>query len=76
MHSDIKVLTKSQHGLISGTLRGLADYYGLKLNRLQLVFIISAFFGVGFVFYFILWVSLPSYTQRETLIKAKQAKLN
>ncbi len=74
MQSDIKVLTKSKHGLVSGTLRGLADYYSLNLNGLQFVFLIAAFFGVGLVLYFVLWISIPSYSQREALLNDLQSR--
>lgn len=68
MESNIKVLTRSKHGLVSGTLRGLADYYSFNLNGLQFVFLIAAFFGIGFVLYFVLWVSIPSYSKRAGLL--------
>lgn len=74
MKSNTKVLTKSKHGLVSGTLRGLADYYSLNLNGLQFVFLIAAFFGVGFVLYFVLWISIPSFSQRETLLNDLQIR--
>jgi phage shock protein PspC (stress-responsive transcriptional regulator) len=72
--SNIKVLTKSKHGLVSGTLRGFADYYGLNLNRLQFVFLLAALFGVGFVLYFALWISIPNYSQKETLLNDLHSK--
>lgn len=68
MSSELKVLTKSKHGLISGTLRGLADYYSLNLNGLQLLFLIAGFCGVGIIIYFILWLSIPNYSQRAILL--------
>ena len=74
MQSNIKVLTKSKHGLVSGTLRGLADYYSLNLNGLQFFFLIAAFFGVGLVLYFVLWISIPNYSQREALLHGLQSK--
>lgn len=70
MQSEKRVLTRTKHGLITGTLRGLAEYYGLNLNGLQFVFLIAAFCGVGLVLYFVLWVSIPSYSQREKLIES------
>ncbi|WP_350226569.1 PspC domain-containing protein [Thalassotalea piscium] len=63
-----KVLTRSKHGLVSGTLRGLAQYYNLNLNGLQFVFLIMAFFGVGIILYFVLWISIPSYSKRDFLL--------
>ena len=68
MNSNKKVLTRSKHGLITGTLRGFADYYDLNLTKLQFVFVIFALFGIGFVIYFVLWISIPSYSQRELLL--------
>ena len=68
MNSKKKVLTRSKHGLITGTLRGFADYYDLNLTKLQFVFVIFALFGIGFVIYFVLWISIPSYSQRELLL--------
>ncbi len=63
-----KVLTRTKHGIISGTLAGFAEYYGLRKSRLRLVFFILAFTGVGVLFYFLLWISIPSYSQRETFL--------
>ena len=74
MQSNSKVLTKSKHGLVSGTLRGLADYYSLNLNGLQFVFLIAAFFGVGLILYFVLWISIPNYSQRDILLNELQSK--
>ena len=74
MDSNNKVLTRAEHGFISGTLRGLADYYGLNLNGLQFVFLIAGFFGIGLLIYALLWVSLPSYSQREILLRNLNAK--
>ena len=64
-----KVLTRSKHGLVSGTLSGLADHFGIRKGRLQLVFLFLAFVGIGFVFYFVLWASIPSYAQRDLLLE-------
>lgn len=70
----IDVLTRSKNGVISGTLTGFANYYGLKRGRLQLVFLILGLFGVGFIFYFMLWISIPPYSQRKILLAEKLRK--
>jgi phage shock protein PspC (stress-responsive transcriptional regulator) len=71
----MKVLTRSQHGMITGTLRGFADYYDIELNRLQLLFILATFFGgIGLVAYIALFFSIPSYSQREALLAAKRER--
>ncbi|GHF98036.1 PspC domain-containing protein [Thalassotalea marina] len=67
-----KVLTKSKHGLVTGTLRGMADYYNLNLAGLQFVFLIAAFFGVGIILYVVLCISIPSYKDRAALLKERQ----
>lgn len=69
-----RVLTRSKHGLVSGTLRGMANYYHLNFNGLQLVFLIAAFLGFGFVIYLVLWMSIPAYSKREELLQAAQAR--
>jgi phage shock protein PspC (stress-responsive transcriptional regulator) len=69
MTCDNKVLTRSNKGLITGTLTGLAEHFGLNKSKLQLVFVILAFMGVGFMVYFILWISIPSYNQRADLLE-------
>jgi len=62
------VLTRSKHGIISGTLSGLAKHFGISKSRLRFVFLLLAFIGIGFIFYFVLWISIPSYAQRELLL--------
>lgn len=74
MKSKTRVLTRSKHGLVTGTLRGFADYYGLSLTKLQLVFLIAACFGVGLVAYFALWLSIPGYSQRARLLQELEAE--
>ncbi|WP_157813541.1 PspC domain-containing protein [Pseudoalteromonas spongiae] len=74
MESNRKVLTRAKHGSVTGTLRGLADYYCLNLNGLQFVFLIAALFGVGFLIYFALWLSIPSYSQRAVFLQELESK--
>lgn len=64
------VLTRAKHGVVSGVLSGLSQYYNLKLWKLRLVFSILLFFGIGIVMYLVLWASISSYTKREDLLKA------
>ena len=65
MSKSSKVLTRTKHGIISGTLGGLAEHFGFRKTRLRLLFVILALFGIGFIMYFVLWVSIPSYSQRS-----------
>ncbi len=68
---EVKVLTRSKHGLISGTLSGIAEYLGISKGRLQFVFVILGLMGIGVLFYLVLWVSIPRYGLRETLLAKK-----
>ena len=52
----------------------MANYYHLNLNGLQLVFLIAAFLGFGFVIYLVLWMSIHAYSKREELLQAAQAR--
>lgn len=69
MVSKDRVLTRSNNGFISGTLKGLANYYGLRLGRLRLFFVILLFFGIGLFLYLALWACIPSYAQRDYLLE-------
>jgi len=71
MKTHVSVLTKSKEGVVSGTLTGIAAHFGLRTGRLQLVFLILAFMGIGFIFYFVLWLSIPNYSQRAELLARK-----
>lgn len=64
-----KVLTRTEHGVISGTLGGFADYYNLNLSGLRLVFLALALCGfLGVILYIVLRVSIPAYSEREHLL--------
>ncbi|WP_085297509.1 PspC domain-containing protein [Cognaticolwellia mytili] len=67
MQQSNKVLTKNKHGIVSGTLSGLAEHFGISKGRLRFVFFILGFMGIGFIFYFVLWISIPNYSQRAEL---------
>jgi len=68
MEKNKGVLTRAKHGVISGTLAGIAEHFGLRRGKLQFVFIILGVFGIGFLLYFILWLCIPSYSQRALLL--------
>lgn len=69
-----KVLTRAKHGVISGTLTGFAKHFGISRGRLQFVFCILGLFGIGIIFYLILWASIPSYAQRDYLLAEQERK--
>jgi len=68
MMQNDKVLSKKKHGVISGTLSGLAEHFGISKGRLRFVFLILGFMGIGIIFYFVLWLSIPNYSQRAELL--------
>lgn len=70
-----KILTRLNNGYVSGTLKGLADYYGLRLGRLRLFFVLMMFCGVGIFIYFVLWLCIPSYSQRSYLLEKRRQQL-
>lgn len=70
-----KVLTRAKHGFLTGTLAGFADYYNLSVSGLKLVFIILTLCGgMGIIFYLVLRLSIPAYTERPRLLAEKAAK--
>ncbi|WP_448569707.1 PspC domain-containing protein [Thalassotalea ganghwensis] len=68
MNTHRRVLTRSKDGIVTGTLSGIAEHFGIRKNRLQFVFLILAFMGIGFFIYFILWICIPSYEQRAAFL--------
>lgn len=73
MEPEIKVLTRSKNGTLTGTLSGFAAYYNLNLGGLQFVFVIAALMsGFGIVLYLVLWMSIPPYANRAMLLQRKK----
>lgn len=73
MKQNSKVLSKSKHGVVSGTLSGMADHFGISRGRLRFVFLVLGLMGIGFIFYFVLWISIPNYSQRAELIEKENS---
>lgn len=73
MNKNNKVLSKNKYGIVSGTLSGLAEHFGISRGRLRFVFIILGFMGIGFIFYFVLWISIPNYSQRAELLEKQNS---
>lgn len=70
-----RVLTRAKHGVVSGTLAGFAEYYNLNLAGLRFVFLVTLLFGgLGLIFYIVLRLSIPAYSERERLIAEKIAR--
>ncbi len=69
MKQNGEVLSKNKHGVVSGTLSGLADHFCISKGRLRFAFLILGFMGIGCIFYFVLWLSIPNYSQRAELLE-------
>jgi phage shock protein PspC (stress-responsive transcriptional regulator) len=74
MKQNGKALSKNKHGVVSGTLSGLAEHFGISKARLRFVFLILGLMGIGIIFYFVLWISIPNYSQRAELLE-KQSRV-
>ena len=48
-----------QGRMIAGVAAAVADGLGLSTGLVRLVFVLTAFFGVGEVVYLVLWLLLP-----------------
>lgn len=68
MNKQKKVLTRTKHGVLSGTLAGFAEHFEISKSKLRFVFLVLGLFGIGLVFYFVLWLCIPSYNQRALLL--------
>ncbi|MDK2867148.1 MAG: phage shock protein [Clostridiales bacterium] len=50
-------------GRVSGVCAGLADYFNIDVTIIRLIFVLTAFFGVGspILIYIVLAIVLPEY---------------
>src|SRR6476659_4306551 len=62
-----KKLYRDEHRkMIGGVCAGLADYFGIDVSIVRVIFLLSMILkGVGFVPYIVLWIVLP---KRSTLL--------
>lgn len=54
-----KMYRDPERKVIGGVAGGVAAFFGADLAIIRLLFVIFAFFGVGFLAYIILWIVLP-----------------
>ena len=55
-----KFYRNPENKVIGGVSTGLASYFGVDLSVIRLIFVVSAFFGVGILIYIILWIAAPT----------------
>jgi eukaryotic-like serine/threonine-protein kinase len=54
-----RLMRSPNHKRIAGVCAGLAEYFDIDPTLVQVLWLIAAFFGVGFFAYLILWIVLP-----------------
>lgn len=54
-----KLYRDEYHKVIGGVCSGLADYFQMDVTIVRILFVITAFAGVGFIPYIILWIVIP-----------------
>ncbi|NEW79558.1 MAG: DUF2339 domain-containing protein [Gelidibacter sp.] len=70
-----KLFSDLNHRILGGVCAGFAQYFGISRILTRIIWLLlSLFFGVGFIAYFILWIALPktettSYAQKTQAIK-------
>ena len=66
-----KKLTRDhKNKILGGVCSGMAEYYHINLLLVRLLWVVlSLFFCVGFVIYFLLWIVLPSNVTEQVLNK-------
>lgn len=61
MENVMKLQRDMQHKVIGGVCSGLANYFGLDVTLVRLIFAIAILcFGTGFGLYVILWILTPA----------------
>ncbi|MBO4446951.1 MAG: PspC domain-containing protein [Bacteroidales bacterium] len=55
-----KLFLNKENGKIAGVCAGLADYFGIDVNVIRILFLVSLLFAsFGFWVYLIIWVIAP-----------------
>ena len=75
----MKVLRRSANGKIAGVCAGVAEYFGLNVANVRLIWLVCTLLGLGapLLFYIILCFVMPSENQRvsyEERMNKRQGK--
>ena len=68
--------------MIAGVAAGLADYLGIYVTLIRIIFIIFALFGIAEFVYIIMWIAVPEksffqeYQNFNADYKAKESSFN
>lgn len=54
-----KLYRSSQNKMLAGVCAGVADFFGLDVKLVRLVWFIALLFGAGAILYIILWIVVP-----------------
>ena len=54
-----KLYRSSQNKMLAGVCAGVADFFGLDIKLVRLVWLIALLFGAGAILYIILWIVVP-----------------
>lgn len=54
-----KLYRSSQNKMLAGVCAGVADFFGLDIKLVRLVWFIALLFGAGAILYIILWIVVP-----------------
>ena len=54
-----KLYRSSQNKMFAGVCAGVADFFGLDVNLVRLVWFLALLFGAGAILYIILWIVVP-----------------
>lgn len=54
-----KLYRSSQNKMLAGVCAGVADFFGLDVKHVRLVWLLALLFGAGAILYIILWIVVP-----------------
>lgn len=54
-----KLYRSSQNKVLAGVCAGVADFFGLDVKLVRLVWLLALLFGAGAILYIILWIVVP-----------------
>lgn len=54
-----KLYRSSQNKMLAGVCAGVADFFGLDVKLVRLVWLLALLFGAGAILYIMLWIVVP-----------------
>lgn len=69
MSNGKKLVRKTDDKMIAGVASGIADYFGVDVTLIRVLFVVTAIFGgFGLVVYIVMWILVPEEGSGRAMI--------